>query len=153
MKREAPFKGKRRKARESALQVLFQLEFVNLNVDRGISQFWEGKKTVESIKEYSTHLVKGIDSHKEEIDELIQSISDHWRMSRMAVVDRNILRIAVFELLYEKDIAPAVVINEAIEIAKKYSSDDAASFINGILDAVRKKLEIDGKIQRKGKNG
>jgi len=133
--------GKRRKARESALQILFQLEFNDTQVEEIIAQFWKDKKSSKEIREYATWLVKGIISHQEEINKLIQSISDHWRLSRMALIDRNILRTAVFELLYEENIAPAVVINEAIEIAKKYSSDEAAAFVNGILDAMRKKLE------------
>jgi len=133
--------GKRRKARENALQILFQLEFNNTRVEEIITQFWKDKKTSQEIREYATWLVKGIISHQEEINKLIQSISDHWRLSRMALIDRNILRTAVFELLYEETIAPAIVINEAIEIAKKYSSDEAAAFVNGILDAIRKKLE------------
>jgi N utilization substance protein B len=133
--------GKRRKARESALQILFQLEFNDTQVEEIIAQFWKDKKSSKEIREYATWLVKGIITHREEINKLIQSISDHWRLSRMALIDRNILRTAVFELLYEENIAPAVVINEAIEIAKKYSNDEAAAFVNGILDAVRKKLE------------
>ena len=124
------------------MQILFQLEFDSLQVEKIIAQSWKEKKASEEIREYSTWIVKGIISHQKKIDNLIQSISDHWRLSRMAHVDRNILRIAVFEFLYEKNIAPAVVINEAIEIAKKYSSDEAASFVNGILDAIRKRLEI-----------
>lgn len=133
--------GKRRKARESALQILFQLEFNDTQFEEVITQFWKDKKASQEIREYATWLVKGIVSHQEEINKLIQSLSDHWRLSRMALIDRNILRTAVFELLYEENIAPAVVINEAIEIAKRYSSNEAAAFVNGILDAVRKKLE------------
>jgi len=145
--------GRRRKARESALQILFQLEFNNTQVEKTIIQYWKEKKTSERIIDYSTLLINGIISHQEEIDNLIQSLSNHWRVSRMAVVDRNILRIAVYELLYAENIAPAIVINEAIEIAKKYSSDDAAAFVNGILDAIRKKLETSKNSSREGKNG
>jgi N utilization substance protein B len=75
------------------------------------------------------------------MDQAIQSISEHWRITRMPLVDRNILRLAAFELLYAKPIAPAIVINEAIEIAKKFSGPEAAIFVNGILDALRKKIE------------
>jgi N utilization substance protein B len=78
-------------------------------------------------------------AHQEFIDRSIQSVSERWRLSRMPVVDRNILRMAVFELLYEEDVEPAIVINEAIEIAKKYSGEQAAVFINGVLDALRKR--------------
>ncbi len=144
--------GRRRKARESALQILFQLEFNKPQIEKVTSQFWKERKASEEIKNYSTRIVKGIVSHQEEIDNLIQSLSDHWRLSRMAHVDRNILRIAVFEFLHEKNLAPAVIINEAIEIAKKYSSDEAAAFVNGILDAVRKKLEAGKDSSKEGKN-
>lgn len=144
--------GGRRKARESALQILFQLEFNYSKVEKTISQFWKEIKAAENIRDYSVWLVKGILTHQKEIDDLIQSISDHWRISRMAIVDRNILRIAVFELLFEKNVAPAIVINEAIEIAKKYSTEDAAAFVNGILDGIRKKMETEEILPKKGKD-
>lgn len=135
--------GKRRKARESALQILYQLEFDDSQVDQAIDLFWQKKKAPEETKEYSRWLVKGILSHEKEVDEAIQSISEHWRISRMAVVDRNILRLASFELLHAENIAPAIIINEAIEIAKKFSSPEAATFVNGILDALRKKIQAE----------
>lgn len=137
--------GKRRKARESTLQILFQLEFNNLQPEKTIQHYWLNRKASKEAKEYSHWLVNGILTHKEKIDSIIQSVSEHWRISRMAVVDRNILRMAVYELLFEENIAPAIIINEAIEIAKKYSSDEAANFVNGILDAIRKKRESDKK--------
>jgi N utilization substance protein B len=135
--------GKRRKARESTLQILFQLEFDKTDPEKVFESFWKNKKATntEEIEEHSRCLVDKITSHREDIDNLIQSVSANWRISRMAIVDRNILRIAVCELLYEKSIAPAIVINEAIEIAKKYSSEEGATFVNGILDAVRKKIQ------------
>lgn len=133
--------GKRRKARESTLQILFQLEFDDAEPEKIISSFWKNKKTTKEIEDHSRWLVKGIVSQKENIDRLIQSVSANWRISRMAIVDRNVLRIAVFELLHEESLAPAIVINEAIEIAKKYSSEEGAVFVNGILDAVRKEIQ------------
>jgi N utilization substance protein B len=133
--------GKRRKARESTLQILFQLEFDAIEPEKVLESYWKSKRAAAEIKEHSRWLVEKIAAHREEIDHLIQSVSANWRISRMAVVDRNILRIAVCELLYEKNMAPAIVINEAIEIAKKYSSEDGATFVNGILDAVRKKVQ------------
>jgi len=133
--------GRRRKAREETLCILFRLEFENKQIEKTLNQYWENKKTSEEIKDYSTWLVNGIISDQAKIDNIIQQISEHWRISRMALVDRNILRMAVFELLYEENIAPAIIINEAIEIAKKYSGDEAATFVNGILDAIRKNLK------------
>jgi len=133
--------GKRRKAREGALQILYQLEFDNSSVDNAIDSFWEKKKGPEETQEYSRWLVQGILSRQSEIDEAIQSISEHWRIARMALVDRNILRLAAFELLFAEGVAPAVIINEAIEIAKRFSGPEAAVFVNGILDALRKKIQ------------
>ena len=133
--------GKRRKARESSLQILFQLEFDKTEPEKVFESFWKNKKATKEIEEHSRWLVEKITSHREDIDNLIQSVSENWRISRMAIVDRNILRIAVCELLYEKGITPAIVINEAIEIAKKFSSEDGATFVNGILDAVRKEIQ------------
>ena len=132
--------GRRRKAREETLRILYRLEFDNRQPEETLSQYWENKKTNQATREYSTWLVNGIISHHKKIDTIIQNASEHWRLSRMAIIDRNILRMAVFELLYEENIEPAVVINEAIEIAKAYSGDEAATFVNGVLDAIRKKL-------------
>lgn len=133
--------GKRRKARENTLQILFQLEFDNSKPENVFDSFWKNKRATKEIKEHSRWLVDKVTSQRENIDRLIQSVSANWRISRMAIVDRNILRMAVCELLYEENLAPAIVINEAIEIAKKYSSEDGATFVNGILDAVRKEIQ------------
>ncbi|HEX2696007.1 MAG TPA: transcription antitermination factor NusB [Acidobacteriota bacterium] len=132
--------GKRRKARESALQILFQLEFNAADPEDIIRGYWEHQKAADDVEEYATWLVRGIREGQEEVDGAIQAASEHWRIARMAVVDRNILRIAVFEMLRAKTLVPAIVINEAIEIAKRYSGEDASVFINGILDAARKTL-------------
>ncbi len=145
--------GQRRKAREETLRILFRLEFENKQIERTLNQYWKSKKASKEIKEYSTWLVKGIISDQAKIDNIIQKVSEHWRISRMALVDRNILRMAVFELVHEKNIAPAIIINEAIEIAKKYSGDEAATFVNGILDAVRKDLKDIKKSLKEKENG
>lgn len=142
--------GRRRKARESALQILFQLEFNSGDADRLASQYWDIQKAAEDVKEYGSWIVQGIRANPREIDDAIQRASENWRIARMAAVDRNILRIAVFELLKEKTLAPAIVINEAIEIAKKYSGDEAAVFINGVLDAVHKNLKNEQEQQKEG---
>ncbi len=144
--------GKRRKARECSLQILFQLEFNNSQPQAAITQFWEKRRVSGEVREFSSWLVNGILSHRQKIDEIIQSVSENWRLKRMALVDRNILRIATFELLFEENVPPAVIINEAIEIAKKYSSPEAATFVNGILDGVRKKLETFRKATEEKRN-
>lgn len=142
--------GKRRKAREAALQVLFQTEFNDSPVKNILSLFWKNKKSDKEMREFSRALVENVLEHKDEIDSVIQSVSEHWRVSRMTVIDRCILRMAVCEFAFVENTEPAVVINEAIEIAKKYSSKEAATFINGILDAVKKNTEKE-KSSSKGK--
>jgi len=144
--------GKRRNARESALQILYQLEFDGSRADDAIDLFWQKKRAPGETKEYSRWLVEGLLSQQKKVDEAIQSISQHWRIQRMALVDRNILRLAAFELLNAPHIAPAVVINEAIEIAKKFSGPEAATFVNGILDALRKRIQAGEKPGREVNN-
>jgi N utilization substance protein B len=133
--------GKRRAAREDALQVLFELEFNDVGAEEVLTRHWAEKKTEKAVEEYAGWLVRGIIARRQEIDEIVQNSAEHWRISRMALVDRNILRIAAFELLEEKFLTPGIVINEAIEIAKRYSGDEAAVFVNGVLDAVWKEIE------------
>ena len=135
--------GRRRKARECALQILYELEFDKNEVEEKIAQFWKEKRAGEDIREYTRWLVEGVLSRLDEIDAAIQSTSEHWRISRMTLVDRNILRLAAFELLAAETLAPAIIINEAIEIAKKYNGPEAAIFVNGILDALRKKIRAE----------
>jgi N utilization substance protein B len=144
--------GKRRKSREVTLQILFQLEFDDSDPDDVINQFWKEQKASRETKDYSRYLIRGITSHQDSIDRIIQSVSDHWRLSRMPIVDRNILRMAVFELLYGEGLAPAIVINEAIEVAKKFSSDRAAQFINGVLDALRRKSDAAKEMLKENEN-
>ncbi len=144
--------GQRRKARESALQILYQLEFDESGAGKAVDSFWRKKKAPAETKDYCRWLVEGVLADRDVIDESIQSISEHWRIARMGLVDRNILRLAAFELLRSEPIAPAIVINEAIEIAKKYSGPEAAIFVNGILDALRKKVQAKAKPEREVKN-
>jgi N utilization substance protein B len=128
--------GQRRKARECALQILFQLEFNSGDPRTLLRVYWEHQKAPREVSEYGTWIVERILAHGEDVDRAIQSASKNWRLARMAVVDRNVLRIAVAELLYEKTLAPAIVMNEAIEIAKRFSGEESAVFVNGVLDAV-----------------
>jgi N utilization substance protein B len=128
--------GQRRKARECALQILFQLEFNSGDPKDLVKVYWEHQRASRQVREYGTWIVESILAHGEAIDKAIQSASKNWRLARMAVVDRNILRIAVCELLYEPTLDPAIVMDEAIEIAKRYSGEESARFVNGVLDAV-----------------
>lgn len=136
--------GHRRRARECALQLLYELEFHEHEVDEVLADYWQNHRINEEVKEYTEWLVRGVVSRLSAIDAAIQSVSTNWRLDRMAMVDRNIIRLAVFELEAEAHLAPAIVINEAVEIAKKFSGEEAAHFINGILDAIRKRKEKEG---------
>jgi transcription antitermination protein NusB len=130
---------KRRKAREYALQLLFQIDFTKRELERkDLEEFWSGKKESRDIREFTEKLVKGTLESLEEIDNIIEKVTENWFLKRMAAVDRNILRFAAYEILHRKDIPYAVTINEALEIAKKYSSAEAASFLNGVLDKLAK---------------
>jgi len=133
--------GTRRNARERALQILFQLEFDETPSDLIFRQYWQDRKVGEDERRHCETLVEGISAHRSRIDDIIQSASENWRVSRMVLVDRNILRISVYELFWGEQLAPGIVINEAIEIAKKYSGDQSATFINGILDALCRRSE------------
>ena len=123
-------------ARENALQVLFQLGFnEDFSAQSSLNYFREQFHLNEQTFSYSKLLVEGILENLDEIDKKIQGLSSNWKISRMALVDLNILRIATFELTYlQEELPPKVAINEALEIAKKYSTTDSASFINGLLD-------------------
>jgi N utilization substance protein B len=132
--------GKRRQARECALQILFQLEFHSGDSRDVVKTYWDHQKAVRGAREYGTWIVERILENGETIDRTIQSVSKNWRLARMAVVDRNILRIAVAELLYEPMLVPAIIMDEAIEIAKRYSGEGSAVFVNGVLDAVVRRL-------------
>lgn len=130
---------KRRRAREYALQLLFQLDITKNKLNnKQFEGFWEDIREDNDIKEFADNLVRGTRENIAAIDETIKKAAEHWSIDRMAVIDRNILRCATYELLYRTDIPPLVTINEALEISKKYSTEDSASFINGILDKIAK---------------
>ncbi|MEN6317304.1 MAG: transcription antitermination factor NusB [Syntrophaceae bacterium] len=133
----------RRKAREIALQVLYELDVLNITVNEAVRLFWNNFDAPEESKKFSTLLIEGTWDKREQIDSLISSCSENWSLARMSRVDRNILRMAVYELLHCPDIPPKVTLNEAIDIAKLYGSENSGSFINGILDAVYLKLYKD----------
>ena len=133
--------GVRRKSREAALQLLYQAEFEDSAPRPALARFWASRKEDKPVREYADELVLGILEHRDELDKLIQSVSKNWRVSRMSIIDRNILRLAAYEMRYVPGLAPAVVINEAIEIAKRYSGQESSVFVNGILDAIRQGIE------------
>lgn len=134
--------GYRRKARELAAQILYQIEMKQTEPREVFDLFWTHEEAVHEVspemRQFATELVEGVYRNRREIDLLIESHSHHWKLGRMAVVDRNILRISVYELLYLHDVPTSVILNEAIEIAKKFGTADSSSFINGVLDNVAK---------------
>lgn len=133
--------GTRRDAREYALQMLFQWEFTKDSYDRIALHFWEHHDEPAAIMDFTRSLVEGTIRNLEEIDTLIQKHADNWRMDRMATVDRNVLRLAVYEFLHDQETPKNVVINEAIEIVRKFGAQESSQFINGILDGIKKELE------------
>lgn len=135
--------GARRKARICALQMLFQYDIARPGVDELTSTYWEafGDDMGNVPREFADNLAQGAISHIDEIDALIKRRAENWRIQRMAVVDRNILRLAIYEFLYQDDTPKTVVINEALEIARRFSTFEATQFINGILDAIKRDLE------------
>jgi transcription antitermination factor NusB len=128
---------KRRRSREYALQILFQLDLTGGDFNEDVwNEFWEGNEEDVEVKKFTRDIVASTQEHIADIDQAIKKAAEHWSIERMAVIDRNILRAATYELLYRKDIPPSVVMNEALEIAKKYSTEESAPFINGILDKI-----------------
>ncbi len=134
--------GTRRKSRELALQMLFQSDMGKQTADQVRKTFWaeHGSASAE-VRGFADDLFRVAVDRVKEIDTLIEKHAEHWRMDRMAAVDRNLLRAAVAEMLSYRDTPRAVVINEALEIARKFSSPESVQFINGVLDSVAKELE------------
>lgn len=136
--------GARRKARECALQMLFQYDLSRQPVNELIQTYWgELAEAAEDVREFANELVAGAISHLTEIDDRIRLRTEHWRISRMAVVDRNLLRLAVYEFMYQDSTPKTVAINEALEIARRFSTHEATQFVNGILDAIKRDMEGD----------
>lgn len=133
--------GTRRQAREVALQILFQIDLGNLDLARVLQDFWMQNPSSPEVEEFAGGLVEGVRENLEEIDQLIARHATHWKLSRMACVDRNILRIAIYELKFRPDIPSTVSIDEAIEIGKKFGTEDSGAFINGILDPFSKEIQ------------
>jgi len=137
--------GTRRRARELALQFLYQYDSLkesssdSEDIEELLSFFWDrnGISSEDVTKEFSSVLISGSCSNLANIDEIISSYSEHWRLTRMPIIDRNILRIAIYELIYLRNIPPPVTINEAVELGKRFGTEESGSFINGILDKIR----------------
>ncbi len=136
----------RRMARQLALQLLFQKEFQAKHVEWQ-EMFWQEHPTTSiTVRTFATSILEGVSDHQSDIDQLIQRYAVDWSIARMPVVDRNILRCAIYELLWEPEIPAAVTINEAIELAKRFADDEAQRFVNGILDHI---LRDEGRLSDK----
>ena len=138
--------GTRRKSRELALQMLFQADLGQQPADEVRKTFWKGQSEVSpEVKGFAEDIFRVARDRAPEVDKLIEEHADNWRIDRMAAVDRNLLRAAIAELLGFPQTPRAVVINEAIEIAKKFSSPESTNFINGVLDKIGKEIEAAAK--------
>jgi N utilization substance protein B len=128
---------KRRKAREYALQLLFQLDIRKERPSLALfKRFWTDEDPDAEVQAFAEEIVKGTFKHLRDINARVLACAKNWSLDRMAVIDRNVLRLATYEILYRQDIPPSVTINEAIELAKKYGTDESGAFVNGILDSV-----------------
>ena len=134
--------GKRREARESALKFLYQTEFNSENPDLELDSFCGRLNTSKEVLDFTQTLIKNIFIHKKEVDGLLKKISANWVPDRMAMIDKNILRLGICELLFDSTTPPKVAINEAVEIAKKFGTEESPDFINGILDKVYKDSKV-----------
>lgn len=134
--------GARRKARELALQMLFQYDMSGNTPDMILVTFEELQKSKPNTREFATRIFRGTVDNMPDLDEKIQNQAENWRLSRMAGVDRNIIRMSVYEFLHESDTPKLVIIDEAIEIAKKYGTAKSPQFINGILDGILKRYNL-----------
>ncbi len=132
--------GLRREGRELALQALYAVDVNPLGARETLALFWENTRVAAAVRQFAEEIVAGVLEHRAAIDKKIGEKSKNWALARMARVDVNILRLAVYELLYRGDIPKIVTINEAIEVAKKFGNEDAPAFVNGILDEVASEL-------------
>ena|SRR3990167_9077387 len=143
---------KRTLAREAALKILYQAEILKREVEPTAAKFWayeENEEPVDrEVREFTQRIIVGVEKERDKIDEKISSYATNWQLKRMAVIDRNVLRIGVFELLYASDIPPKVSINEAVELAKRYGDLDSSKFVNGILDKIHKSEVIPQRLKK-----
>jgi len=131
--------GKRREGREVALQLLFHWD---LNVQQSLGGpelelFWEFRPSIQGVRTFATNLLNGVIARQATIDEKITKYTANYELKRISAVDRNILRMAIYEMLYAEDVPPIVAINEAIDIAKKFGTEESGKFVNGVLDRVK----------------
>ena len=129
---------KRTKAREYALQILYQLDVTRAQVQQVLQDFWTVHPAPSDVRSFASQVVQGTMQHADEINQLIVRHADNWDIARMAIVDRNILRMGAYELLYAEEVPPKVCLNEAVELAKRFGDEESSKFVNGILDTIHK---------------
>ncbi|MDO8971480.1 MAG: transcription antitermination factor NusB [Saprospiraceae bacterium] len=129
---------KRTKARECVLQILYAIDINKADAAEVVETYWKEHEEGGDVKKFALDLTAGTLEQRHKIDALITQYTDNWRLERMAVIDRNIIRMATYELLYQEDIPPKVAINEAVELAKKFGDDESGRFVNGVLDKINK---------------
>lgn len=128
--------GVRRRAREAALQILYCVDLAGDTIERAERLHWEHLASSVEGRDFAHLLVSGYQAHADEIDGMIRRVSEHWRLERMPRVDRNILRLSAYELMFMPDIPRKVTLNEAVELAKRYGSEGSPGFVNGVLDRI-----------------
>lgn len=138
--------GKRSKAREAALKILYQLDITRDTAEEGLKIYFRHHHVAVDSRVFVSTLVEGTSQRMKEIDDILSKHATNWALDRMAIVDRNILRLGVFELLFGGETPPKVVINEAVELGKRFGSPDSGKFVNGVLDAIHK----EGKEEERG---
>jgi len=142
---DTPLALTRHSAREMVLQVLFQIDFHG-TTEGWLDDFWAQQRSSKSVREFANQIVAGVQAQKEELDQLIEQSSENWSLDRMPIVDRNILRQAIYELVWISDIPAKVTVDEALQLAKSFADDDAKRFVNGILDKI---LQHDPRLEAK----
>jgi N utilization substance protein B len=131
----------RHESRSLGVQMLFQRDFNEGPLEEAFELFWEQNKTGPKVRVFTEELVRGVESHRPEIDSMLQSYAEHWDVARMNAIDRNIMRLALYEMFFRPDIPPIVSINEAVDLAKEYCGHESSRFVNGILDRAKKDLK------------
>jgi N utilization substance protein B len=136
--------SKRRNARELSLKVLFQIEVGKLPPEEALETSFEQVRPSEEDREYVAEVVRGVMREETELDRIIADLAEGWRLDRLAKVDKNVLRLALYELIHRPEIPVSVVVNDAVEVAKKYSTEDSGRFVNGILGSFLRRPPDDG---------
>ena len=131
---------KRREAREAAIQFLFNHDLGSGDGTKELEAFWNLRPASEAVRKFALPLIEGALQHRADIDARIEKCVDNYQINRIAAVDRNILRLAIYEMFYREDIPPVVSINEAIELAKRFGTEESGRFVNGVLDRIKMEL-------------